>query len=64
MPTRESTPVLFAVVVVLGLALLACLGGSVWLAATGHEVPDFLAVTGGATVGALGALLVPTGGET
>lgn len=46
------------VIITLGLVALVCLGGVIYLAARTLGVPDVLVATTGASVGALGSLLV------
>lgn len=58
MPEQQPTPVILVVAVLLGLALLASIGGAIFLSATSHPVPDYLVATGSGALGALGALLV------
>lgn len=48
------------VVGLLGLALLACIGGAIALTATGDKVPDQLWTIGSTALGALAAVLVST----
>ena len=51
----------FAIVVLLlGLTLLLCIGGAIFLAAEGIDIPDLLKVTASACVAALVGMLVKT----
>lgn len=48
------------VILTLGVVALVCLGGVIYLAARTLGIPDVLVATAGASVGALGSLLVRT----
>ena len=50
------------VVLVLGVALLMCLGGIIWLASANpaRQIPDVLVAVPTGILGLLGGLLVPT----
>ena len=48
----------------LGIAVLLCIAGGFYLAASAVEVPEFLVGLGGTALGALGSLLARTGNES
>lgn len=59
MPTTDKSTVNIVVLIV-GLAALACIGGVIGLAASGTAVPAVLQTTTGTALGGLLALLVST----
>lgn len=54
--------ILLATLIVLGAALMLCLGGIVYLAAAipARAIPDVLVATSGGIVGAIAGILAPT----
>lgn len=61
-----NTPVLKIALVILGIALLMCLGGIIWLASANpsRAIPDVLVTTTGIIAGGLIGILVPRNGAT
>jgi len=45
------------VIIFLGLTLLICVGGGLWLANYEKELPEFIVGIGGGALGAMGGLL-------
>jgi len=58
--TATSKLTINLVVGLLGLALMVCLGGAIWLTATHNKVPDQIWTVGTTALGALASILVST----
>lgn len=48
------------VIIFLGVATLLCVGGGLWLASDGIEIPEFVVAVGGGAIGALSGILSKT----
>lgn len=64
-PLQNDVFIYRAVVIVLGIVLLATVAGGIWLAFIGHgdqtvKLPDAIVAIGSAAVGALAGLLAPS----
>jgi hypothetical protein len=59
-----NTPILKTALLILGVALIMCLGGIIWLASANpaRAIPDVLVGTTGLVTGGLIGILVPSKG--
>ena len=58
--TATSKLTINLVVILLGVTLLGCIGGAIWLTSVHDKVPDQLWTVGTTALGALAAILVST----
>lgn len=61
----QNTSIIKIALIILGAALLICLGGVIWLASANpaRAIPDVLVGTTGIVVGGLIGILVPSKGS-
>lgn len=61
---KVNENVFVVVVGFLGVTLLLCVGGIIWLSATEHTVPDILQnIASGVVAGLIGLLVTPKAGN-